>query len=98
MEKIEWSPSNIKHATYLGVIEFNSGDEEDECWHDFQVFTLSNRLIFGSFCNTGFIESGYMLKVGESTDVALQELASELEAFYRGGCEPRERLICSERM
>ena len=101
MEKIKWSPSNIKHARSLGIIEFNSGDKnnpDDECWHDFHVFALADRLVFGGFCNVGFIESGYMLTDGFAIEETLQDLTDELESFYRGGCEPRERLVCSERM
>ena len=98
MKPTRWIPYSIKKATYLGVIEFNSGDDEEPCWHDFHVFASSNALIFGGFCNAGFIESGHMHKDGCNTDVALQELADELETFYRGGCKPRERLILSDSM
>ena len=89
-----WSHSSIEDATYIGIIEFNVDGE----WHNFEVLSTDDRLIFGGSTNTGFLESGYILRDGFSVDETLQELVPELETYYREGKEYTNQIVFNERM
>lgn len=92
---MKWSVSNIDDATYLGPIEFNEAGE----WHMFEVLETEDRLVFGGMTNTGFIESGYILKEDFfSTDETLQEMLADLEVYYRDGKEYVGYIVCNDRM
>ena len=89
---IGWSVSNIEGAKHLGTLELESGEY-------FEVLETETKLVFGSACNAGFLESGYILKDEcESTDETLQELHSDLETYYRDGASYVSRIVCNERM
>jgi hypothetical protein len=93
----EWSVSKYEPGTekYLGPIEFQSDDGE---YHTFEVIELPDRLVFGGAANVGFIESGYILKDGFSTDETLQELLADLETYYRDGKEYTSHIVVNDRM
>ena len=93
----EWNFSDAeKNGTYLGVIEFCDNDED---YHNFEVFETPTRLVFGGMCNIGFLESGY-IEIDDtfSIDENLQELISDLEVFYIDGPDYTSHIVCNERM
>jgi hypothetical protein len=56
-------------------------------------------VVFGGACNTGFLESGFILREDyESLDETLQELLADLECYYNEGPESVSRIVCNERM
>jgi hypothetical protein len=88
----EWSVSDIRYAGNLGTLEIESGEY-------FDVLETETKLVFGSACNAGFLESGYILRDDcESLDETLQELHADLETFYRDGAQYVSRIVCNERM
>jgi hypothetical protein len=90
-----WTASDTTGAKHLGPLEFKVADE----WVNFEVLELPDRLVFGGATNTGFSESGYILKEeGESTDETLRQLLDELFTYYTDGPEYTTRLVCNERM
>ena len=97
-KRTEWNVSDLTDSIdlkyhYLEV-------EADGEWHHFHIVATPDRVVFGSICNIGFMESGYMLwdEEYESLDYALQELVDELETYYRDGREFTNRIVCNERM
>jgi hypothetical protein len=90
-----WKKSDETNAKHLGVIEFQDNKEE---WHNFEVLETPERLIFGGFCNVGFLESGYIEKDGFSTDETLQAMLEDLETYYRDGKKFVSQIVCNERM
>ena len=91
MTTTRWTVSNTTNAKHLGTLEIN-----DEA---FEVLATDTKLVFGSACNVGFLESGYILRDDcESIDETLQELHSDLEAYYREGANYVSRIVCNERM
>lgn len=87
-----WSVSNIENAKHLGTLELESGEY-------FEVLETETKLVFGSACNVGLLESGYILKDEcESVDETLQELHNDLETYYRDGARYVSRIVCNERM
>ena len=87
-----WSVSNIENAKHLGTLELESGEY-------FEVLETETKLVFGAACNTGFLESGYILKDEcESLNDTLRELHSDLETYYRDGARSTSRIVCNERM
>jgi len=94
MHDNKWTVSDTSRAEYMGTIEIE--DKRGE-FHDFEVLLIpGNRYVFGGSCNTGFIESGYMILENESGE--LENLHAELMAFYDDGPGYAPRLICNERM
>lgn len=93
-----WTPSDVSRAQYLGPIEFqdNSGN-----WQAFEVMRTQSgentRIVFGSACNVGFLESGF-IEGEESTDELLFELLADLEVFYNEGPQYVSRIVCNECM
>jgi len=88
----QWSVSNIEGAKYLGTLELESGEY-------FEVLATDTKLVFGSACNAGFLESGYILREDcESLDETLQELLADLETYYCDGASYVSRIVCNERM
>jgi hypothetical protein len=88
----QWSVSNVESAKYLGTIEIESGES-------FEVLATDDKLVFGSACNAGFLESGFILRESfESLDETLQELHADLDAYYRDGAQYVSRIVCNERM
>lgn len=93
----KWTFSDAENGgTYLGIIEFQSNDEE---WHYFEIMQTKDRLVFGGFCNVGFLESGYM-EIDDcfSLDENLQDLLEDLECYYNDGPEYCIYIIYNERM
>jgi hypothetical protein len=88
----KWSVSNIEGAKYLGLLELESGESVE-------VLETETKLVFGSACNVGLLESGYILREEyESVNETLQELHSDLETYYRDGASYVSRIVCNERM
>ena len=95
MNKTKWEAQDTSHAKHLGGIEFQDNKQE---FHYFEVFETEKTLIFGGFTNSGFIESGYILKENFSTDEALVELYCDLETYYNDGQEYTTMIIHNDRM
>jgi hypothetical protein len=88
----QWTVSNTTNADYLGILELESGEY-------FEVLATDTKLVFGSACNVGFLESGYILRDSfESLDETLQELHADLETYYRDGAQYVSRIVCNDRM
>jgi hypothetical protein len=97
-----WTPSNISKPVELFplnnefILEFQDNKEE---WHNFNLIVTKDRIVFGGYCNVGFIESGYIEREeGESFVETLQELLKDLQVYYNDGPEYISRIICNERM
>jgi len=92
-----WTPSKIdEDSEYIGTIEFQSDDSE---YHTFELYQTEDRIVFGGYCNVGFLESGYIeIDVTFSLDENLQDLVEELETVYRDGIQYTNRIVCNERM
>lgn len=85
-------------AKYIGLIEFQDNAGE---WYNFEVLHSKqhSRIVFGSSCNVGFFESGYLeIEDGESVDEALSEMLVDLECYYNEGPSYVSRIVCNERM
>lgn len=94
--KTPWTASNISDACNLGAIEFQDGKKE---WHEFQVYGLPDRLVFGSHTNAAFLESGYILKdEDDSIQYTLEELYDQLRDYYDLSPNAAPKLIVNERM
>ena len=94
--KTKWQASDTTDADAIGEIEFQDNTGE---WHNFNVLGISDRLIFGSYCNAGFLESGFILTDEiESLDDTLRELLADLECYYNDGPSYVSRIICNDRM
>lgn len=96
MNNQKWKYVNEEGFKYIGLIEFQSNDQE---WHDFTVIEVGNKLVFGGGCNIGLLQSGYM-EIDDcfSLDENLQELITDLETFYNDGPDYTNGIICNERM
>lgn len=98
MTTTTWSPSNISQPIPMrgDTIEFRSIDGE---YHDFTIIVTTERVVFGGVCNTGFLESGYIVREsGEGLNDTLRELVEDLETYYNDGAAYTSRIICNERM
>lgn len=94
----EWNASNTENADYIGLIEFQSNDED---WHVFEIYLTEDktRLVFGGHCNCGLLESGYMpFDTCFSVDENLQELIADLETYYNDGKQYVSGIVCNNRM
>lgn len=90
-----WEAKDVEDAKYHGTFEFQS--TEDGEWHNFEVVSKGEYIVFGSACNTGLLQSGYIkLEEGETIEECLDELHNDLIAFYDGGYH--NRIIHNERM
>jgi hypothetical protein len=88
----QWSVSDLTHAKYIGTLE-------TECGGYFEIMATDDKLVFGTACNVGLLESGYIMRDDcESIDETLQELHSDLETYYRDGAAYVSRIVCNERM
>ena len=86
-----WKATDIENAIYIGSFEVHG--------EHFEILETKNKFVFGTACNAGFLESGYMeLEEGETGDAALLELYSDLDAYYQDGYEYVSRIVCNERM
>ena len=93
---MKWTASDTTNAKYLGLVEFQDNQEE---WHVFEVLQTSDKLIFGSACNVGFLESGYMpIDEDFSIDESLQELLADLETYYNAGPQYTTNIVFNQRM
>ena len=92
---MKWKATDVENAKYLGIVEFQSNDEE---FHTFDILETEDRLVFGGTTNTGFIESGYIEKDGFSTDETLSYLLEDLEAYYNLGAQYTAAIVFNERM
>jgi predicted pyridoxine 5'-phosphate oxidase superfamily flavin-nucleotide-binding protein len=91
MANTQWSAVDISNADYVGILEI--GDDY------FEVVATSKFLVFGSSCNVGMLQSGYIERVEDETLLdTLHELHSDLSVFYRDGRVYTSRIVCNERM
>lgn len=97
MKKQQWKFQDAeKNGQYIGLIEFQSNDEE---FHYFYIYETETAIVFGGACNCGFLESGYMPKDDYfSLDENLQELIQNLECFYNYGYQHTTLIVCNDRM
>ena len=94
-EVSKWSVSDITDAEYLGIIEIQDNQGE---YHNFEIMETNDKLVFGSFINSGFIESGYIEKEDYDTDQTLVHLVDELEVYYNDGIEYCTAIVVNQRM
>jgi hypothetical protein len=95
MNKV-WNVSNIENGKFLGYLEFQDIEQE---YHVFEIIETNEKLVFGSSCNCGFIESGYIDKDDcFSTDEILQSLFEDLEIYYNDGIQFTSDIVVNERM
>ncbi len=89
----QWKAVDIDNAEYLGIIEL---PEEYDFQH-FEIVKTEDKLVFGSACNIGLLQSGY-LDIDEyfSLNENLQTLVEELEAYYSG--ERDLNIVYNDRM
>jgi len=92
-----WKASDSTKGKYIGSIEFQSIDGK---YHYFEIVEMPDRILFGGCVNTGFLESGYILKDKDmyNTDETLQEMLADLEVYYNDGPEYVSAIVCNERM
>ena len=101
MKKWKATPFDVAQAgKALGILEFQDNAGE---WHNFEVVAVPadvpERLLFGSCCNVGFFESGFIRREdGENIDETLSELLQDLETYYNDGKRFVSRIVCNERM
>ncbi len=80
----KWQPSDISKKIKIRSNDLEFQDSKGE-WQHFTIIVTPQRIVFGGCCNAGFIESGYIIRESfESIDETLQELLSDLEAYYNG--------------
>ena len=93
---MKWTASDTTRAKYIGLIEFQDNQGE---WHYFEILQTKDKLVFGSSCNVGFLESGYMpIDSCFSLDENLQELLADLETYYNDGPQYTTNIIFNQRM
>ena len=96
----KWVVTDVLNAKSLGELEFEAGGEI----HHFVVLATpeeqgNSKLVFGSVCNAGFLESGHIHRADcETQSETLTELLSELEVFYNDGPEYTNRICFNKRM
>lgn len=93
-----WSVSDISSPVPLSnnLLEFQADSGE---YILFELIATADRIVFGTSANTGFLESGYILRdPGESLDETLCELLADLQAYYNDGPGYVVRVVCNERM
>ena len=94
--KKHWRKTPDTPCVLSGEIEFKDNKGE---WQHFHVIATPRRVKFGGACNTGFLESGYIVRdKGESLDEALQEMLADLETYYNDGPGYVSRIVCNGRM
>jgi hypothetical protein len=92
MKTTQWSASDLTNAKYIGTLETEGGES-------FEIMETNDKLVFGSACNVGLLESGFIMRDDcESLEETLQELHDDLETHYRDGAQYVSRIICNERM
>jgi len=88
----QWSPTDLTNAKYIGTLETERGDY-------FEIMATRDKLVFGSACNAGLLESGYIMRDDcETLDETLQELHADLSVYYSDGASYVSRIVCNERM
>jgi hypothetical protein len=100
-EPKKWTASDCTDASYLGGIELTDIPFESRGHAEqFDVMRLDDRLVFGSGCNAGFLESGYIIRDGEdeTDDDLLTELLADLETYYVAGADYVSRIVVNDRM
>lgn len=95
-------------AVYLGPLEIEVSRRDKNTkgqfispqveYEAFEVMETEEKLIFGSFCNAGFLESGYILKGEGSTDETLENLNLDLITYYQDGPEYVSEIVFNDRM
>jgi hypothetical protein len=92
MTTTQWSVSDLTNAKYIGTLETDGGES-------FEIMATDDRLVFGTACNAGLLESGYIMREDyESMDETLQELHADLSVYYSDGADHVSRIVCNDRM
>jgi len=94
----QWKAQNIDNATRIGTSISGIEVEGSEGWQYFDLLETEDAIVFGNYTNTMFLQSGYILKEGFSTDEVLQELVADLEVFYSDGAEYTNGIVFNDRM
>jgi hypothetical protein len=98
MNKTIWSVSDISCEIPMRSNTLVFQDNKGE-WHEFTVIATKDRVVFGGCTNTGFIESGYIIRDDyESLNETLSEMLSDLETYYNDGPHYVSRIVCNKRM
>jgi len=97
MKRKRWKPSNISEPIEMRSHDLEFQDTAGE-WHHFTVIATARRIVFGGVTNTGFIESGYLLREGFGIDECLQALVEDLEVFYNDGPDYVSGIVFNDRM
>lgn len=96
MNTTPWTVSDISDAQTLCPFEI---EDDYGDFHHFEVLETADRLVFGGACNTGFLESGYILKEdGEDLGDTYAELKADLQTYYNFADDSTTRIVCNERM
>lgn len=78
-----------------GVTPVIYTDNDDE----FYLAVTPRRIVFGSLCNAGLMQSGYIEREErESLAETLAELHTDLSTYYSDGPRYVSRIVCNERM
>jgi len=93
-----WKAQNIDKATRIGTGISGIEVEGKEGWQYFDLLETEDAIIFGGYTNIGFLQSGYILKDGFSTNEVLQELVADLEVFYSDGAQYTNGIVFNDRM
>ena len=87
-----WSVSDLTNSKYIGTLEIENGGF-------FEIVATDDKLVFGTACNVGLLESGFIMRDDcESIDETLQELYADLSVYYSEGPAFVSRIVCNERM
>lgn len=95
--KTDWSVSDISNPI-VGPLDHEFQDRNGE-WHHFIVLITEDRFVFGGATNSGFLESGYMIRSADDapTDDFI-DLEADLETYYNDGPGYTLRIVCNQRM
>lgn len=93
----KWQYQSEENSNYVGIVEFQDNNEN---YQSFEIINTPKNILFGSSCNTGFLQSGYYKKDKSlSFDENLQELLSDLKIYYNEGYNyTTDNFICNDRM
>lgn len=100
----KWTCKNDTGAEYIGVLEWNKNEDNEDMEEDyiyFETMLTKNKkyLLFGTFCNSGFMQSGFM-KIDNcfSLDENLSELLEDLKTYYKDGYKYCSNIVCNKCM
>jgi len=95
---MEWMAQNLKDAKRVGENLSGIELETNDGFVYFDILETERALVFGGYCNTGFLQSGFILKDGFTVNETLQALVEELEMFYNEGAKYTSLIVFNDRM